>query len=156
MPTVNFIAHDGSTHTVDVPEGSTLMLAAVDHGVPGIDGDCGGQCACATCHVYIEAPWSALTGQRTVREDEMLNFSAGLRDTYFKVVGRLPASLGVTGFFHRFETDQHARLGTEADLQVSRSLGKFVTMTAKSATFWSSSPNYPDVRKLWLQVEFIH
>ncbi|MFO1446948.1 MAG: alginate export family protein [Opitutaceae bacterium] len=81
---------------------------------------------------------------------------AGLRDTYFKVVGRLPASLGVTGFFHRFETDQHARLGTEADLQVSRSLGKFVTMTAKSATFWSSSPNYPDVRKLWLQVEFIH
>ena len=67
MPQVNFITHDGSVHTVDVPVGTTLMRAATDNGVPGIDGDCGGQCACATCHVYIEAPWDALTGERTTQ-----------------------------------------------------------------------------------------
>ncbi len=81
---------------------------------------------------------------------------AGLRDTYFKVVGKLPGALTATAFFHRFETDQRARLGKETDVMVSRSLNKLVTLTAKFATFSSSSPSYPDVRKLWLQVEFVH
>ena len=81
---------------------------------------------------------------------------AGLRDTYFKVVGRLPGALTATAFFHRFETDQRARLGKETDVMVARSLNKLVTLTAKFATFSSSSPVYPDVRKLWLQVEFVH
>jgi ferredoxin, 2Fe-2S len=80
MPRVTFIAFDGSTHPVEVPAGTTLMRAATDHGVPGIDGDCGGQCACATCHVYIDAAWIERTGARTVQEHEMLNFSAGLQD----------------------------------------------------------------------------
>ena len=57
------------------------MQAAVDHNVRGIDGDCGGQCACATCHVFIDAPWSALTGARTTNENDMLNFAAELRDS---------------------------------------------------------------------------
>ncbi|MBK7063346.1 MAG: 2Fe-2S iron-sulfur cluster binding domain-containing protein [Rubrivivax sp.] len=81
MPTVNFIAFDGRRHAVDVPTGTTLMRAATDHGVPGIDGDCGGQCACATCHIYIDAPWNAVSGARTSQENEMLNFSAGLQDS---------------------------------------------------------------------------
>jgi 2Fe-2S ferredoxin len=81
MPKVTFIAFDGKHHEVDAAAGLSLMRAAVDHNVPGIDGDCGGQCACATCHVFIEAPWSALTGARTAREDEMLNFAAELRDS---------------------------------------------------------------------------
>lgn len=81
MPRVRFISHSGQLHEVEVPVGTTLMRAATDHGVPGIDGDCGGQCACATCHVYIGAPWSGLTGARTQTEHDMLNFSAGLQDT---------------------------------------------------------------------------
>lgn len=81
MPTVTFIAFDGTRHPVQVPAGTTLMQAATEHGVPGIDGDCGGHCACATCHVYIEAPWSGQTGTRTTVENDMLNFSAGLRDS---------------------------------------------------------------------------
>ena len=91
MPRVQFIAFDGSRHPVDVPTGTTLMRAATDNGVPGIDGDCGGQCACATCHVYIEAPWAQLTGARTQMEDDMLNFSAGLRET-----SRLGCQIAVT------------------------------------------------------------
>lgn len=81
MPQVTFIAFNGTQHRVDVPAGTTLMLAAVDNGVPGIDGDCGGQCACATCHVFIEPPWSALAGPRTAHENEMLNAAADLRDS---------------------------------------------------------------------------
>ncbi|MGB7183579.1 MAG: 2Fe-2S iron-sulfur cluster-binding protein, partial [Burkholderiaceae bacterium] len=53
LPTVTYIEHDGTAHAVDVPVGETLMRGAVDNDVPGIDGDCGGQCACATCHVYV-------------------------------------------------------------------------------------------------------
>ena len=81
MPKVTFIAHNGSRHDVEAPNGLSLMRAAIDNNVPGIDGDCGGQCACATCHVFVDAPWSALTGPRTQREDEMLNFAAELRDS---------------------------------------------------------------------------
>jgi ferredoxin, 2Fe-2S len=81
MPKVTFIAFDGTPHVVDTPAGTTLMSAATDNGVPGIDGDCGGNCACATCHIYVEAPWAACTGTRTEVENDMLNFSAGLRDS---------------------------------------------------------------------------
>ena len=81
MPKVTFIAHNGSRHEVQAPSGLSLMRAAIDNNVPGIDGDCGGQCACATCHVFVEAPWATLTGPRTDREDEMLNFAAELRDS---------------------------------------------------------------------------
>ena len=81
MPKVTFIAHDGSHHPVDATAGLSLMRAAVDHGVRGIDGDCGGQCACATCHVFVDPAWAALTGERTQMEDDMLNFAAELRDS---------------------------------------------------------------------------
>jgi 2Fe-2S ferredoxin len=79
VPRLTFIAFDGRRYPVDVPEGSTLMRAAIDHGVPGIDGDCGGLCACATCHVFVEPPWDALAGGRTSVEEDMLNFTAELR-----------------------------------------------------------------------------
>lgn len=80
MPKVTFIAFNGTPYSVEVPVGTTLMRAATDNGVPGIDGDCGGQCACATCHVFVQAPWDELTGKRTQIEDDMLNFAAELRD----------------------------------------------------------------------------
>jgi ferredoxin, 2Fe-2S len=77
MPKITFISHAGKAHTVDVPLGTTVMRAAVDNGVPGIDGDCGGQCACATCHVFIEPEWLAKTGMRTESESGMLEFADG-------------------------------------------------------------------------------
>jgi 2Fe-2S ferredoxin len=73
MPRVTFISFTGGTHTVEVPPGTTLMRAATDHRVPGIDGDCGGNCACATCHVYVGPPWLERLGARTATEEEMLN-----------------------------------------------------------------------------------
>lgn len=80
MPKVTFISYAGKSYSVDVPEGTTLMRAAVDNGVPGIDGDCGGQCACATCHVFIEPEWQAKTGARTEPESAMLEFADGTKE----------------------------------------------------------------------------
>ena len=91
MPKVTFIAHDGTHHQVNAQAGASLMRAAVDNAVPGIDGDCGGQCACATCHVFVADAWAARTGQRTAVEDSMLNFAAELRDS-----SRLACQINVT------------------------------------------------------------
>ena len=75
MPQIRFIEHDGTEHVVDAPEGSSAMLAAVNNGVPGIDGDCGGICACATCHVYVDPAWIEVTGRRGEQEESMITFS---------------------------------------------------------------------------------
>ena len=91
MPKVTFIAHDGSRHEVQAEAGLSLMRAAVDNSIRGIDGDCGGQCACATCHVFVDPAWSPQTGARTQMEDDMLNFAAELRDS-----SRLACQITVT------------------------------------------------------------
>src|ERR1700737_1780723 len=57
MPKVTYIEHDGTRHRVEVPVGLSLLRGATDNNVPGIDADCGGQWACATCHVYVEPAW---------------------------------------------------------------------------------------------------
>ena len=80
MPKVTFIEHNGNAHTVQAESGLSLMRAAVDHNVPGIDADCGGECACATCHVYVEAAWFARTGEKSDMENSMLGFAAVTQD----------------------------------------------------------------------------
>jgi 2Fe-2S ferredoxin len=81
MPKITFIAFDGTPHLVEVPIGTTLMRAATDNRISGIDGDCGGNCACATCHVYVDPAWSDRVGGRTASEEDMLNLVSELRDT---------------------------------------------------------------------------
>ena len=78
MPGVTYIEFNGAEHPVEVPVGTTLMRGAVDNNVPGIDADCGGQCACATCHVYVDAAWLDKTGlpEPGSQEATMLSFAA--------------------------------------------------------------------------------
>ena len=76
MLKVTFVAFTRGAHTVEVPVGTTLMRAATDNRVPGIDGDCGGNCACATCHIYVDPNWSDRVGARTATEEDMLNIVA--------------------------------------------------------------------------------
>ncbi len=76
MPQVTFIEHNGKQHTVKAQVGLSLMRAAIDNNVPGIDADCGGSCACATCHVYIAAPWQDKLGPQSTMEEDMLDFAA--------------------------------------------------------------------------------
>ena len=75
MVKINYIEFSGEEHVIDVPVGHTVMEGAVKNGVPGIDADCGGACACATCHVYVDAAWEAKTGARSAMEESMLDFA---------------------------------------------------------------------------------
>ena len=54
MPKITYIEHDGTEHSVDVAVGLTVMEGARDNNIPGIEADCGGACACSTCHVYVD------------------------------------------------------------------------------------------------------
>ena len=75
MPKIVFVEASGAEHRVDVPESWTLMEGAVKNSVPGIDADCGGACACATCHVYVQEPWLDKTGDKSAMEESMLDFA---------------------------------------------------------------------------------
>jgi 2Fe-2S ferredoxin len=76
MPRITYIEHNGTTHAVDVPEGHSVMQGALDNNIPGIDADCGGECACATCHVFVDAAWLAQCGTPAEQEASMLSFAA--------------------------------------------------------------------------------
>ena len=71
--------HNGKEHTVEVAEGWSLMEGAVKHLIPGIDADCGGACACATCHVYVEPAWVAKLPPKSDMEETMLDFAPDVR-----------------------------------------------------------------------------
>jgi len=73
MPKVIYVLADGQKQEVDVPVGHTLMEGAIDNNVPGIVAECGGACACATCHAYIDEVWSALLPEPQDMEDAMLD-----------------------------------------------------------------------------------
>lgn len=75
MPNITYIEHDGTEHAVDAAEGTTLMNAALDNLVPGIDADCGGECSCATCHVMVNEAWMAKVGQPGETEESMLDLN---------------------------------------------------------------------------------
>ena len=74
MPSVTYIEFNGTAHTVEVPVGTSLMRGAIDNNIAGIDGEC----ACATCHVYVDAAWLDRTGlpEPGSQEETMLSFAA--------------------------------------------------------------------------------
>jgi 2Fe-2S ferredoxin len=75
MAKITFIEHDGKEHVVDIAEGWSLMEGAVKKNLPGIDADCGGACACATCHVYVDPAWIAALPAKSDSEEAMLDFA---------------------------------------------------------------------------------
>ena len=79
MPKIKYVEHDGKEHDVDVPTGWTVMEGAVKNMVPGIDADCGGACACATCHVYVAPEWTEIVGKPEQMEEDMLDFAFEVR-----------------------------------------------------------------------------
>lgn len=76
VPRITYIGTDGTARTVEAKTGSTVMEAAVRHGVPGIDADCGGGAACGTCHVHVDEAWRVLTGQPEAMEQAMIDFAS--------------------------------------------------------------------------------
>lgn len=73
MPRIVFRSVDGAVQTVDAEAGYTLMEVAQDHGIPGMVADCGGACACATCHIHVDPEWQALLPPLDTMEDAMLD-----------------------------------------------------------------------------------
>lgn len=79
MAKITYIDQAGVARTIDVEEGRNLMEAAVAAGIPGIDGDCGGVCSCATCHVYVDERWLDVVGAAQSVESEMLGLAEDVR-----------------------------------------------------------------------------
>ena len=73
MAKITYIEHNGKSHTVEVQNDLTVMEGAVQNDIPGIDADCGGACACATCHVYVEPEWFDKLPKIENAEEDMLD-----------------------------------------------------------------------------------
>lgn len=79
MAKITYIEFDGTAHVVEVEADLSVMRGAIEHGVPGIDADCSGACACATCHVYIDPAWAERVGRPSLIEESMLEFAHDVR-----------------------------------------------------------------------------
>ena len=106
MPKVKYIDPNGKEHEVDVPPGWSLMEGAVKNLVPGIDADCGGACACATCHVYVDKEWLGKLPPKAEMEETMLDFAQDVESC-----SRLSCQIKVTpeldGLVVRLPKSQH-------------------------------------------------
>src|SRR6476646_7097701 len=91
MTKLTFIAHDGTHFDVDAENGSTVMENAIKHSIPGIEAECGGACACATCHVYVDEAWTAIVGAPSPMEEDMLDFGFDVKSN-----SRLSCQIKVT------------------------------------------------------------
>ena len=106
MARVTYIEHDGTEHVIDVKTGLSVMEGAVKNNIPGIDADCGGACACATCHVYVDDAWFPKTGPASAMEESMLDFAENVQDN-----SRLSCQIKMTdeldGLVVRLPASQH-------------------------------------------------
>ena len=91
MPKITFVEFNGTEHIVETEIGNSLMLAAIDNLVPGIDADCGGECSCATCHVIVDDAWIGQTGSTSEGEESMLDMNPDRQDN-----SRLSCQIKVT------------------------------------------------------------
>jgi ferredoxin, 2Fe-2S len=81
MVKIIFRDHTGHSREVEAEAGSTVMEAAIRNGIPGILAECGGACACATCHVYVDEAFMPLVGEPEPMEEDMLDFAFDVRPT---------------------------------------------------------------------------
>ncbi|MBB4569816.1 2Fe-2S iron-sulfur cluster-binding protein [Rhizobium leucaenae] len=91
MTKLTIVAFDGTRFDLDADEGSTVMENAVRNSVPGVEAECGGACACATCHVYVDEDWAEKVGGPEAMEEDMLDFAFDVRPT-----SRLSCQIKVT------------------------------------------------------------
>lgn len=106
MTKLTYIAHDGTRFDVEAENGSTVMENAIRNSVPGIEAECGGACACATCHVYVDPDWLSKTGEASSMEQSMLDFANDVEDN-----SRLSCQIKITpeldGLVVRLPKSQH-------------------------------------------------
>ena len=81
MIKVTFIDASGKAREIEASEGATLMEAAIKNAVPGIEAECGGACACATCHVFVDEAWIGKLPKKEQMEEDMLDFAFEVKPT---------------------------------------------------------------------------
>ena len=91
MPKITYIEHNGKSHIQEVPNGLSVMEGAVQNNIPGIDADCGGSCACATCHVYVDEKWYDKLPKKENTEEDMLDMAFE-----YKPLSRLSCQINVS------------------------------------------------------------
>ena len=91
MAKIKYIEHNGKEHEIEVSSGLTVMEGAIKNNIPGIDADCGGACACATCHVYINQDWIEKLNPKEDTEEDMLDFAFDVKEN-----SRLICQISVT------------------------------------------------------------
>lgn len=107
MPKITYIEHDGTEHVVDVPVGWSVMEGAVRNGIPGIDADCGGACACATCHVHVDPAWMDKLAPRQDMEVNMLDFAIGYEADNSRLTCQIRVTPELDGLIVRMPEHQH-------------------------------------------------
>ncbi|MDE3117348.1 MAG: 2Fe-2S iron-sulfur cluster binding domain-containing protein [Pseudomonadota bacterium] len=106
MPKITYIEENGKEHEVEVPVGWSVMEGAVKHLIPGIDADCGGACACATCHVYVDPAWKAKMPPMSDMEETMLDFAQD-REASSRLSCQLKVTEELDGLVVRMPKSQH-------------------------------------------------
>jgi len=81
MTKIIFVEPNGQTSEIEASNGATVMEVAIQNGIKGIVGECGGACTCATCHVYVDDKWVQKTGEPSANEEDMLDFASDVRQT---------------------------------------------------------------------------
>ena len=106
MAKITYIEFDGTEHTIDVKNGLSVMEGAIKNNVPGIDADCGGACACATCHVYVDEAWREKVGPPNAMEESMLDFAENVAANS-RLSCQIKVSDALDGLVVRMPESQH-------------------------------------------------
>ena len=106
MAKIHFTDHNGETRTVDIENGATVMEAAIRNSIPGIEAECGGACACATCHVYVDEAWREKTGSASTMEESMLDFAQNVEPNS-RLSCQIKVSDELDGLVVRMPESQH-------------------------------------------------
>ena len=107
MPAITYIEDDGTTHTVDVPTGDSVMQGAVNNSVSGITAECGGALACATCHCYVDDAWLDRVGAPSAAESDMLEATAAQRNAGSRLSCQITVSEELDGLIVRLPKTQY-------------------------------------------------
>ena len=106
MPTVTYVDFEGQSTQQELTEGMTIMQGAVMNGVEGIDGECSGSCACATCHCYVDAAWLAKLPEMSENEDGMLEDTASERRGNSRLSCQIKATADLDGIVIHMPEEQ--------------------------------------------------
>lgn len=107
MPKIIYQEANGTRHEIEVPIGTSLMQGAVNYLVPGIEGDCGGLCACGTCHVYIADADKTLCGSPDELEQGMLEFAFGVDEATSRLSCQIEVTADMEGLIVKMPDRQY-------------------------------------------------